>query len=109
MAIEALTPREQQVVLQCMKAVAVLIEEWEMHSRLGIECTELQMLIGQWPAIDDSIQDSDGFLAINNSLNEICNGVNVHDWNSFFDSTPDEVRETYQNWLRLQRIHGGLR
>jgi hypothetical protein len=37
MAIENLSAREQHIILQCMKATAAEIDDWEKHSRLGIE------------------------------------------------------------------------
>jgi len=51
MAFEALSTEEQEIVLRCMKATVAHIEDWEKHSRLGIEPEELQRIISEWPNI----------------------------------------------------------
>lgn len=109
MAIESLSSKDRTIILQCMKAVAVRIEEWEMHSRLGICREELDAKIAQWPDIDDRDHQSSCFLAINNSLNEICHGLSADEWTNLIDVTLDEVRESYREWLRIQNIRGGIR
>ena len=106
-----LTAKEQGVVLQCMKATAAHIEDWEKHTRLGLKPKELQSVIAKWPHIDDSKEDSDGFLAINNCLNEVCHGFRVapEDWNRWFDLPEPEIKDVYQKWLRLRGLRGGIR
>jgi hypothetical protein len=109
MAIESLSAKDQTIILRCMQAVGVLIEEWEMHSRLGVCREELDAQIAQWPAIDDRDNQSNAFLAVNNSLNEICHGISLDEWTNLIDATLDEVRETYREWLRIQNARGGIR
>ena len=109
MAIESLSPREQEIILQCMKAVSKLIDEWELNARLGISSAELGAVIEQWPAIDDSKPDSNASLAINNSLNEISHGLRIEEWCGLIDAMPDEVRRTYRNWLEKAGSCGGVR
>jgi hypothetical protein len=75
MAFEVLTSREQDVVLRCMKATIAYVDDCEKHSRLGLEPQELQRVLDAWPHIDDSSEDSAEFLAVNNSLNEVCYGL----------------------------------
>lgn len=109
MTIESLTERDQRIVLQSMKVALKLIDEWEMHSRLGFTRETLTSVIAQWPKIDDSDQNSDGFLAINNSLNEACHGLAIDDWDKWFDASLAEVRQTYQKWLDKSGTRGGIR
>ena len=114
MAFEDLSAREKATVLQCMKAIAdgPQIEEWEFHTRLGLDRTNLRRIISLWPDIDDSSQDSDDFLAINNCLNEVCHGINISaaDWSNWFTQPKDEVKQTYHRWLKLRGLPaGGLR
>lgn len=80
-----------------------------MEARLGISQEALQAIIESWPDVDDEDRNSNGYLAINNSLNEICHALAVDEWSSLVDATPDEVKDVYRNWLRLQDIHGGIR
>jgi hypothetical protein len=107
MAIELLNARKKAIILQCMKAVAGVIDEWEMHTRLGLTKGELQAVIDQWPSIDDR-NGFAGFLAINNSLNEICHGLRAEEWAGLIDAEPDKVKSTYQHWLALQNVSGGI-
>ena len=68
MAFKALSKDEKEIVLQCMKAIAdgPEIEDWEFQTRLGIVRPALRRIIAMWPEIDDSLDNSDEFLAINN-------------------------------------------
>jgi hypothetical protein len=56
MEFAELSPSEQQIVLQCMKAIAdgPEIEDWDFQTRLGIVRPSLRRIISLWPAIDDS-------------------------------------------------------
>jgi hypothetical protein len=114
MAFAELSPSEQQIVLRCMKAIAdgPEIEDWEFQTRLGIVRPSLRRVISLWPTIDDSSEDSDEFLAINNCLNEVCHGVKIPDaeWRKWFSQSREEIIKTYNKWLRLKgRSSGGIR
>jgi hypothetical protein len=114
MAFAELSPSEQQIVLQCMKAIAdgPEIEDWEFQTRLGIVRPSLRRIISLWPAIDDSSDNSDEFLAINNCLNEVCHGLKLPDteWRKWFAQPKDEIIKTYNKWLRLRGCSpGGIR
>jgi hypothetical protein len=111
MAFESLTSKEQEIVLRCLKATTGYIDDCEKHSRLGLEPDELQGVIERWPHIDDSTDGSNGFLAINNCLNEVCHGFRIHpdDWNNWFDVTESEIKVVYEKWLRLRGLRGGIR
>ena len=111
MTIENLSAREQYIVLQCMKATAAEVDDWEKHSRLGIDADELQQIIAQWPSIDDCDEAGAGFLAINNSMNEVCHGFRLPsaEWSTWFDTTIEEVKSVYLKWLALKKTHGAIR
>ena len=110
MAFEQLNPREQDIVLRSMKAVDRFIGDHEKHARLGLEPPELRAIIARWPLIDDSDDCKDGFLAINNCLNEVCHGFRIapDEWSSWFNTPMSEVRTTYRTWLKLKGISGGI-
>lgn len=88
MAFKALTAEEQQIVLRCMKATVAHIEDWEKHSRLGLEPQELNRIISEWPDIEDADENGIGFLAINNCMNEVCHGFRIapQDWHTWFET-----------------------
>jgi hypothetical protein len=111
MGIERLSVAEQRIILQCMKATAAYVDDGEKHSRLGIEANELKEMIAQWPNINDGDENGVGFLAINNSMNEVRNGFRIApgEWKTWFDSTIGEVESTYRKWLAVNRTSGGIR
>jgi hypothetical protein len=106
MAFADLSPSEQQIVFQCMKAIADSpeIKDWEFHTRLGIVRPTLRRIISMWPAINDGSDSSEEFLAINNCLNEVCHGIKIPDaeWLRWFAHPRDEVIKTYHRWLTLR-------
>jgi hypothetical protein len=111
MAFEALTAREQDIVLRCLKATAAHVDDSEKHSRLGLEPDELKRIITAWPHIDDASEDGSGFLAINNSLNEVCHGFRIdpEQWNNWFETPKQEIAALYRKWLRIRGVSGGIR
>jgi hypothetical protein len=111
MAIEVLSAKERNIVLQCMKATAAHIENWEMHTRLGLEASDLQQVITRWPNLDDRDERSIDFLAINNCMNEVCHGfpIGQTEWNNWFDAPMNDVEATYRKWIALTGTSGGIR
>lgn len=111
MAFEVLSAEEQEIVLRCMKATVAHIEDWEKHSRLGLEPDELQRIISEWPNIEDADEHGSGFLAINNCMNEVCHGFRIssEDWRTWFDTPEARIKEVYVKWLALRNVSGGIR
>ena len=111
MAFEMLPAKDQEIALRCMKATAAHIEDWEKHTRLGLEPAELNSVIDQWPNIDDASNTGNGFLAVNNCLNEVCQGFQIEsdEWNKWFDTPMADIKRTYETWLSLGELPGGLR
>jgi hypothetical protein len=111
MAIEGLSAKEQDIVLRCMRAATSHIDDWEKHSRLGIEPEELQSLIVGWPRVDDLDESGNGFLAINNCMNEVCHGFRITpaEWSRWFDTPMDKIESAYRKWLALKGISRGMR
>ena len=111
MGIKSLSAKEQEIVLRCMKATASYLDDWEKHSRLGLEADDLQQEIVRWPYVDDRDESGNGFLAINNSMNEVCHGFRIppEEWACWFDTPMSEIELTYRKWLALKGTSGGLR
>jgi len=111
MAFKEMSAEEQRIVLACMKAASAYIDDWEKHSRLGLEPCELEQVIAKWPSIDDADESGSGFLAISNCLNEVCRGFRIapEDWSRWFDMPMSTVEATYHKWLKLKGFSGGIR
>jgi hypothetical protein len=111
MAFEKLSAKDQEIVLRCMSATAAHVTDSEKHARLGLEMSELKVVIDQWPNIDDGDESGNGFLAINNCLNEVCHGFRIapDEWNTWFDTPMADIKCTYQTWLSLTGRSGGIR
>jgi len=111
MAIEALSAKEQEIVLQCMRATAAHIDNWEMCTRLGLEAEDLQRIIARWPNLDDRDEGGLDFLAINNCMNEVCHGFAIEpvEWSNWFVVSMSDIQSTYRKWIALKGTVGGIR
>ena len=111
MAIERLSAEERDIVLRCMKAAASHIDDWEKHSRLGLGANALQQVIARWPNINDRDEGGNEFLAINNSMNEVCYGFSIEsaEWGNWFDTPMIDIESVYRKWLGLTGTTGGVR
>jgi hypothetical protein len=110
MGIERLSAKEQDIVLRCMRATAAHVDDWEKHARLGLEANDLQREIVRWPNIDDCDESGNGFLAINNCMNEVCHGFSIapEEWSRWFDTPMSEIVSAYRKWQALTGTHGGI-
>lgn len=113
MAFKRLSTNDQELALQCMKAIAngSEIGDWEFHTRFGITRSTLERIITMWPEIDDGPEGSDEFLAINNCFNEICHAIKIPqaEWGNLFSQPRDKIKQAYAKWLRLRGSSGGIR
>lgn len=112
MAFEQLSPDEQEIIRRCMTAIldGPYIEDVHFGTRLGLDRSEMREIVAKWPDLDDSDPDVD--LAINNSLNEVCNGVRItaKEWARRIGEPKEAVERTYNRWTELQgRSHTGIR
>ena len=115
MAFEKLYEHEKKIVLQVMKLILAeekYIDNWEFQTRTGITRDELAQVIAEWPHLkDENDEDSKDnpdlvrILAINNSLNEVLNGIKVseEDWVKWIEVPRNEVKRIYKAWV----VHKG--
>lgn len=91
--------------MQCLKAISEgnFLED-EFQTRLGIEKEDLRKLIDSYPEIDDSDNDSNECLAVNNCLNEVCHGLQFSEteWKKWFSVSREEIAETFKDWAELR-------
>jgi hypothetical protein len=76
MTLAALDPAEREIVRKAMQAMFRFFDE-DFGSRLGVTEEVMRRLLEDWPNIDDKNDESDGCLAVNNSLNDLLHGIGI--------------------------------
>ena len=105
MYFSKLSKSEKQIIFQCMTTVlSSNFLQNEFQIRLGINEKELHLIIDDFPNIDDTENDSNATLAINNCLNETCYGMifSEKDWQKWFSVEREEVSKTYEKWAKFR-------
>jgi hypothetical protein len=69
MTLAALATDEREVIRRSMEATFQFFD-WDFQTRLGITAEAMRDLLNDWPNVDDTSDDSDACLAINNAMNE---------------------------------------
>jgi hypothetical protein len=104
-SLAKLSDSDRQIILQCLNAILKgRFLEGEFHTRLGIEREELEQVVAAYPHIDDSDDNSNAALAINNCLNEVCHRINFsnREWSQWFTVDRSEVDKVYRRWAILR-------
>jgi hypothetical protein len=100
MALSDLTPREQDVILRCLRAAAEgpFFPDWEFHTLFGLHRAEVAAIAARWPTVDDSAEDAQ--LAINNSLNMLLGYPHGEPaaFRERIGETVEEVERIYDKW-----------
>jgi hypothetical protein len=106
MAFTKLDANDKELIRQCMVAIAEgpYIYDEEFQTKLGITRFELKQVLAQWPQLDDKSKSSKTYLAINNCLNEVLNGVAIppNDWIHWFDDSRESINQVYSRWTKLK-------
>ena len=114
MTLSALTPEEREVVERAVAAMLSFAEGdhgelsgSDFQTRLGLTQAEFRYILDNWAKADDSDDQSDVCLAINNSLNELCHGLHVDDSHRRMLTGADleELRRIYFKWAKARGWH----
>jgi hypothetical protein len=99
MSIAALNTSEQVIVRRVMQATFSHFDV-DFHTRLGVSTTAMQALLDAWPDIDDSSDESDACLAINNALNDLLHGVGIDEQEAMKIAgvSVTEITLIYRKW-----------
>jgi hypothetical protein len=99
MALASLDPEEGEVIRRTMEATFRFFD-FDFHTRLGVSPEKMRALLGAWPSVDDTLDDSDACLAINNSLNDLLHGVGISDKDAmeFVGVSREEMLRVYRKW-----------
>lgn len=102
MSLRRLSRREKRIVFECLRAMGLgdFLPDRCFHTLMGIERSELEMIIASIPYISDL--DIRVFLAINNSMNNLlgyphnCGDI----WFDYISAHRDEVEQVFRKWRR---------
>lgn len=99
MTIRALSSEERDIVLKALSATFQYFD-FDFDARLGIDPEDMHRLIAAWPDIDDSDDDGQAALAINNTLNDFLHGVGLtdEDFTIIADVNRSEILQIYRKW-----------
>src|ERR1700722_9410519 len=94
MPLDNLSPEELDILHRCLRVSAddtTLFEEWEFHTLMGIERSELLELLNRWPPSDETPAKIQ--CAIQNSLNNLLGYPHGHhdDWDEDFGFSRAQV------------------
>ena len=80
------------------------LDDDDIGSRIGVEPAVYDAALASWPALDDSVDDSDTCLIINNAMNEVWHGVHIpeRDWSRWFSVPREQVKAVYRRWAGLR-------
>ena len=114
MSLDRLTDDEREAVRQSLVALRAgrFLDEHDLETRIGVAPAAYDALVSAWPAVDDTDDDSDAALIINNALNEVCNGGCIPDarWPRWFTVPREAVRSAYRHWRTARGgPEGGVR
>jgi hypothetical protein len=97
--LERFSARDVEVVRECLTAAVQgpFFPEWEFHTLMGLERTEVADLLEAWP---DSRGSEEQDLAVNNVLNNLLGYP--HDewraWKNYISAQPAEVASVLTRW-----------
>lgn len=99
MTLASLTPEEREVVRRTMLATFRFLD-FDFQTRLGIAPDAIRSLLAAWPAVDDTKDDSDACLAVNNSFNDFLHGVGVSEAEALelVGVSRAEMGRVYRKW-----------
>ena len=104
MPLEDLTPDEQRIVRECLRAAVSgpFFPMWEFQTLFGLEHSEIAA-IAFAPTVDDASPNVS--LAINTAMNNLTGYPHKRQdvWSQYISVSPDEVRRILNKWADSTR------
>lgn len=101
MRVRDLPATEQGLLRACLAFVVESRElGGEFQTRMGISEAQTRDILDSWPDVDDEADDSPAVIGINSAMNEVCNGLDIRDWERWFTAPRADVRLTFAQWRR---------
>jgi hypothetical protein len=99
MPVADLTTQDREVIRRAMQ-VSFHFFDWDFQTRVGITSEAMRDLLDSWPNVDDTSDESDACLAINNVLNDLLHGVGITDQKAFelIGTNRAELLRVYRAW-----------
>lgn len=99
MPLAALTFDKREIIRPAMQATFHFFD-LDFQTRLGIDQEIMRQLLAQWPDVDDASDLSDACIAINNSLNDLLNGIGIADSEAIdlVGAPRSEMERVYLKW-----------
>jgi hypothetical protein len=101
MTLTILDAEEREVVRRSLEATFHYFDS-EFDARLGVTEEEMRRVLAEWPNVDDSNDDSNACVAINNALNDLLHGEGISDADAIQLTGVDtaEMERIYKKWAR---------
>jgi len=94
-----LSAEELAVVRECLKCIAegsAIPHDWEFQTLFGIEPSDVQAVLSEWPQVDDSEQRV--YLAINNSMNSLLGLISDRELARYIPYSKGEIGDAFRKW-----------
>jgi hypothetical protein len=98
-SLASLDPEVREVIRRAMEGTFSYFD-LDFHTRLGVNPQGMRALLGAWPNLDDSSDESDACLAINNSLNDLLHGEGISEQEAMAVAgvSRDEMARIFRKW-----------
>jgi hypothetical protein len=99
----SLSDEEVDLVKKVIQVVRPLLGRGA-RTRLGVSEESSNHILDQWPHIDDSSDSSDECVLINNSLNEMINGIRISDEDvqKLIGVNKETLKSIYKKWAKAR-------
>jgi hypothetical protein len=99
MTLTGMSESETEVVRRAIEATFDYFT-LDYETRIGVEPQRVRELLERWPEVDDTEDDSDACLVINNSLNDLLHGEGISDRESveLTGLNSSGLYEIYRKW-----------
>jgi hypothetical protein len=102
MPIATLNQNDIALVGRALRLMATgdIVHGFEFGARIGVELPEFREMVGRWPAWDDADDRSRECLAIDNTLNDLLNGVGLTErqCTELLGVGREELLAAYRRW-----------
>ena len=106
MSVRDLNETDRDIAFQCLRYVLKggYFDE-DLHTRLGLTTADLEIMLSDWPDIQDDDASQYASWGMNNCFNEVCNiqTFSPAEWDKWFTVPESEVCQAYQRWCEIRK------